>query len=111
MAKFIQAADSKIKMVEDNSYLLNDALRVFAVFTATGVVNANDPVLLVNLPNVGKHAELGWFNTASNHAATAGASVKNATSSKDGMHKITISLDTATEAGQKYNIEGWVKLK
>lgn len=110
MTKFIQAADSKIKMVEDNSYLLNDALHVFVVFTATGVVSANDPVLLVNLPNVGKHAELGWFNAASDHAATAGASVKNNMSSKDGLHKITISLDTATAAGQEYHINGWINL-
>lgn len=110
MANFIQSADSKIKMVEDNSYLLNDALRVFAVFTATGAVAGTDPVLLVNLPNVGKHAELGWFNITSDHAATAGASVKNTTSSKDGMHKITISLGTATAAGQEYHINGWINL-
>lgn len=110
MTKFIQAADSKIKMVEDNSYLLNGALRVFAVFTATGIVAANDPALLVNLPNVGEHAELGWFNTASDHAATAEASVKNTMSSKDGLHKITISLGTATAAGQEYHIDGWINL-
>lgn len=108
MTKFIQSADSKIKMVEDNSYLLNGALRVFAVFTATGAVAANAPALLVNLPNVGEHAELGWFNT--DHAATAAASVKNTTSSKDGLHKITISLGTATEAGQEYHIDGWINL-
>ena len=110
MTKFIQSADSLIKIVEDKSYLLNDALRVFAVFTATGVVNANAPVLLVNLPNVGEHAELGWFNTASDHAATASASVKNTTSSMDNMHKITISLGTATAAGQEYHIDGWISL-
>ena len=110
MTKFIQSADSKIKMVEDNSYLLNSALRVSAVFTATGVVNANAPVLRVNLPNVGKHAELGWFNTASDHAATAGASVKNTMSSTDGLHTITISLDTTTAAGQEYHINGWINL-
>ena len=109
MTNFIQSADSKIKMVEDNSYLLNGALRVFAVFTATGAVAGTDPVLLVNLPNVGKHAELGWFNT-SDRTATAGASVKNTTSSKDGMHKITISLGTATAAGQEYHINGWINL-
>ena len=106
MTKFIQSADSKIKIVEDNSYLLNGALRVFAVFTATGVVNANDPVLLVNLPNVGKHAELVWFD----QAATADASVKNTMSSKDGLHKITISLGAATAAGQEYHINGWINL-
>lgn len=110
MTKFIQSANSLIKMVEDNSYLLNGALRVFAVFTATGVVNANTPVLRVNLPNVGNHAELGWFNTASDHAATAGASVKNTTSEKDGLHNITISIGTATAAGQEYHIDGWINL-
>lgn len=110
MTKFIQSADSLIKIVEDNSYLLNGALRVFAVFTATGVVNANDPVLRVNLPNVGEHAELGWFNTASDHAATAGASVKNTTSSLDGLHNITISIGTETAAGQEYHIDGWINL-
>lgn len=110
MTNFIQSADSKIKMVEDNSFLLNGALRVYAVFTASGAVAANDPALLVNLPNVGEHAELGWFNTASDHAATAGASVKNTMSSKDGLHKITISLGTATAAGQEYHIDGWINL-
>lgn len=110
MANFIQSADSKIKMVEDNSFLLNGALRVYAVFTATGVVAANDPTLLVNLPNVGEHAELGWFNTASDHAATAAASVKNTVSTKDGLHKVTISLGAATAASQEYHIDGWINL-
>lgn len=110
MTKFIQSANSKIKMVEDNSYLLNGALRVFAVFTATDTVAADEPALLVNLPNVGEHAELGWFNTATSHAATAAASVKNNTSSKDGLHKITISLGAATEADQQYHIDGWINL-
>ena len=110
MTKFIQAADSKIKMVEDNSFLLNGALRVFAVFTATGAVAASEPALLVNLPNVGEHAELGWFNTATDHAATAAATVNNITSSKDGLHKITISLGAATVAGQEYHIDGWINL-
>lgn len=36
MANFIQAA-------EDVSYLLNDALRVNTVFTASGIVEANSP--------------------------------------------------------------------
>ena len=110
MANFIQSADSKIKMVEDNSFLLNGALRVYAVFTATGAVAANDPALLVNLPNVGEHAELGWFNTASDHAATTAASVKNTVSSKDGLHTVTISLGAATAASQEYHIDGWINL-
>lgn len=110
MANFIQSADSKIKIVEDNSFLLNGSLHVYAMFTATGAVAANDPALLVNLPNVGEHAELGWFNTATDHAATAAATVKNTTSSKDGLHKITISLGAATAAGQEYHIDGWINL-
>lgn len=40
MAKFILSADDKIKVTEDVSYLLNDALHVNAVFTATGAVTA-----------------------------------------------------------------------
>ena len=110
MANFIQSNDSRIEIVEDNSYLLNGALRVSTVFTSNGAVDANKPVLLVNLPNVGKHAELGYYNTATNHAANGGASVKNTTSSKDGLHKITISLGTATAAGQEYHINGWINL-
>ena len=110
MAKFIQSANSKIKIVEDKSYLLNGALYVFTVFTADGVVNANGPVLLVNLPNVGKRAELGWDNIANNHSATSGAKMKNTIYSTDGSHKITISLDEATAANQGYQIYGWISL-
>lgn len=110
MVNFIQAADANIKINEDVSYLLNDALHVNAVFTATGAVEANSPVLRVNLPNVGKHAELSWYNTSSDYAATAAATVKNTTSSVDGLHNITIQLDAATKAEQEYHIEGWIKL-
>lgn len=110
MTNIIQSADSKIKIVEDNSYLLNGALRVYAVFSATGAVAAQSPVLRVNLPNVGEHAELGWFNTASDHAATAAASVKNTVSTADGLHNITISLGAATASGQEYHIDGWINL-
>lgn len=110
MVNFIQAADANIKINEDVSYLLNDALHVNAVFTATGAVEANSPVLRVNLPNVGKHAELSWYNTSSDYAATAAATVKNTTSSVDGLHNITIQLGAATEAEQEYHIEGWIKL-
>lgn len=110
MANFIQSADSRIEIVEDNSYLLKDALRVSTVFTSNGAVDANKPVLLVNLPNVGKHAELGYYNTATNHAANGGAKVTNTTSSKDGLHKITISLGAETLYGTQYYIEGWINL-
>lgn len=110
MVNFIQAADAKIKINEDVSYLLNDALHVNAVFTATGAVTADNPVLRVNLPNVGAHAEINWYNTSSDHAPSAAATVKNTTSSVDGLHSITIQLGTATVASQEYHIEGWIAL-
>lgn len=109
MVNFIQAADAKIKINEDVSYLLNDALHVNAVFTATDAVTADNPVLRVNLPNVGAHAEINWYNTSPDHAPTA-ATVKNTTSSVDGLHNITIQLGEATVAEQEYHIEGWIAL-
>ena len=110
MVNFIKSADSKIKINEDVSYLLNDALHVNAVFTASDAVEKDKPVLRVNLPGVGKHAELGWYNTSSEYAATAAAKVKDTVSSVDGIHDITISLSAATAASQVYRIEGWIKL-
>lgn len=110
MVNFIQSADSKIKINEDVSYLLNDALHVNAVFTASDIVEANSPVLRVNLPNVGKHAELTWYNTSSDYAATASANVNDTVSSVDGIHNITISMSADTAASQEYHIEGWIKL-
>ena len=110
MVNFILSADSKIKIVEDTSYLLNNALYVNAVFSATGAVAANNPVLRVNLSKIGSHAELGWFNTASDHSATAAAAVKNTFSAKDGLNNITISLGAATAASQEYHIDGWIAL-
>lgn len=110
MVNFIQSADSKIKINEDVSYLLNDALHVNAVFTATGAVEASSPVLRVNLPNVGAHAKINWYNISSDFAPTAAATVKNITSSVDGLHNITIQLDEPTVAEQKYHIEGWIEL-
>lgn len=110
MVNFIKSADSKIKINEDVSYMLNDALHVNAVFTASDIVEANNPVLRVNLPNVGKHADLNWYNTSSDFAPTAAATVKNTTSSVDGLHNITIQLGAATDAEQEYHIEGWIKL-
>ena len=110
MVNFIQSADSKIKINEDVSYLLNDALHVNAVFTASDVVKADKPVLRVNLPNVGAHAEINWYKIASEYAPTARATVKNTTSSVDGLHNITIQLGEETVASQKYHIEGWIAL-
>ena len=109
MANFIQAANDNIKITEDVSYLLNDALHVNTVFTASGTVTDSEPVLRINLPNIGDHAELNWYNAASDYAATAAAKVKNTFSTKDGLHDITISLGAATAASQEYHIEGWVK--
>lgn len=110
MVNFIQSADSKIKINEDVSYLLNDALHVNAVFTASDTITADSPVLRVNLPNVGKHAELNWYNTSSDYAATAAAKVNDTVSSVDGIHNITISLSADTAASQEYHIVGWIKL-
>lgn len=110
MVNFIQAADTNIKINEDVSYLLNDALHVNAVFTATDAVTASSPVLRVNLPNVGKHAELNWYTTSTDYAATNAATVTNTTSSVDGLHNITIQLGAATVAEQEYHIEGWIEL-
>lgn len=110
MVNFILSADDKIKITEDVSYLLNDALHVNAVFTATGAVTAGQPVLRINLPNIGERAELNWYNTAADYSATAAATVKNTVSTKDGMHNITVQLSAATAASQEYHIEGWVKL-
>lgn len=110
MVNFIQSADSNIKINEDVSYLLNDALHVNAMFTASGIVEADSPVLRVNLPNVGKHAELNWYITSSDPAATAAATLKNTVSSVDGIHVITISLGSATAASTEYHVEGWIKL-
>lgn len=110
MVNFIQSADSNIEINEDVSYLLNDALHVNAVFTASGIINGSNPVLRVNLPNVGKHAELNWYNTSSDYAATAAAKVENTVSSVDGIHNITISMGSDTAASAEYHIEGWIKL-
>lgn len=109
MVNFIQSADSKIKINEDVSYLLNNALHVNAVFTATDAVTADNPVLRVNLPNVGAHAEINCYNTGSDRAPSAAATVKN-TSSVDGLHNITIQLSEDVVASQEYHIDGWIAL-
>ena len=110
MVNFIQPADSKIKINEDASYLLNNALYVNAVFTATDTVTADNPVLRVNLPNVGAHAEINWYNIGSDSAPSAAATVKNTTSSVDGLHNITIQLSADVAASQEYHIDGWIAL-
>ena len=111
MSKFISSANASIEVVDDASYMVNDALHINAVFSASAIVQANTDVLFINLPDCGAHAEVGWFNTDSEHAASAAASVKKTTSSVDGLNVISIQLDTDTVANQEYNVEGWVKLK
>lgn len=111
MSKFISSANAGISVVDDASYMVNDALHINAVFTASAAVAANSDVLHINLPDCGEHAEVGWFNTGSGHAATNAAVVKKTTSSVDGLNVISIQLDAATAADEEYNVEGWVKLK
>lgn len=111
MSKFISSANASIKVIDDASYMVNDALHINAVFNSSAIVDANTDVLFINLPDCGVHAEVGWFNTGSDHAATAAASVKKTTSSADGLNVISIQLDAATAANQEYNVEGWIKLK
>lgn len=110
MVNFIQPADSKIKINEDVSYLLNNALHVNAVFTATDAVTADNPVLRVNLPNVGAHAEINWYNIGPDRTPSATATVKNITSSVDGLHNITIQLSADVDASKEYHIDGWIAL-
>lgn len=110
MSKFISSANSIITVIDDASYQLNGALHINAVFTASGVVAANTDVLHINISDCGEHAEVGWFNTGSDHAATAAARIKKTTSTKDGLSVISIQLDAATVANQEYNVEGWVNL-
>ena len=111
MSKFISSANDSIKVVDDASYILNDALHINAVFNTSAAVEANTDALFIKLPDCGAHAELGWFNTDSEHAASAGATVKKTTSSVDGLNVISIQLGAAADASKVYNIEGWVKLK
>ena len=126
MVNFIQSADANIKINEDVSYLLNNALHVNAVFTATDAVTAGKPVLRVNLPNVGAHAKINWCVTGSDPAPSAAATVKNTTSSDpapsaaatvtnttssvNGLHNITIQLSADVAASKVYHIAGWIAL-
>lgn len=110
MVNFIQSADDNIKINEDVSYLLNNALHVNAVFTATGAVPAGKPVLRVNLPNVGAHAKINWCVTGSDPAPSAAATVTNTTNSVNGLHNITIQLSAGVVASKEYHIAGWIAL-
>ena len=71
MSKFISSADTNITVTGDASYTINDILFINTVITAKGIVAANSNVLYINVPKLGNKAEIGWFNTESNHSATA----------------------------------------
>ena len=73
-------------------------------------VAANNNVLYINVPKLGNKAEVGWFNTKSDHAATATATVKSNTDDTSTITVNSITFGAATAAGQEYVVEGWVKL-
>lgn len=110
MSKFISSADTNITVTGDASYTINDILFINTVITAKGIVAANSNVLYINVPKLGNKAEVGWFNTKSDHSATAAATVKSNTDDTGTITVNSITFDAATTAGQEYVIEGWVKL-
>lgn len=110
MSKFITSANDKITVNEDASFPLNDALHIKCTFTADDAVAANTDLLAINVPEVGDHAEVGYFNTASDSSNTAAIKIVDTVSSVDGLHKITMQMAAATAKGQEYSVEGWVKL-
>lgn len=110
MSKFISSAGTNITVTGDASYTINDILFINAVITAKGVVASGSDVLYINVPKLGNKAEVGWFNTASDHSATAAATVKSTTSDDGTMTVNSITFGAATAASQEYVVEGWVKL-
>lgn len=110
MSKFISSANTNITVTGDASYTINDILFINTVIMAKSVVAANNNVLYINVPKLGNKAEVGWFNTKSNHAATATATVKSNTDDTGTITVNSITFDTATVAEQEYVVEGWVKL-
>lgn len=111
MSKYVMSANDMITVTGDASYTVNDTLVINTVISASGAVASGTDVLYITCPHLGEHAEVGWFNTASDSAATAFATVKATTSSKDGYTVNSITLGAATAAGQEYVVTGWVKLK
>ena len=117
MSKFISSADTNITVTGDASYTINDILFINTVITANGIVAANNNVLYINVPKLGNKAEVGWFNTESDHSATesdhsatAAATVKSNTDDTGTITVNSITFGAATAAGQEYVVEGWVKL-
>ena len=108
MSKFISSADTNITVTGDASYTINDILFINTVITAKGIVTSGNDVLYINVPKLGNKAEVGWFSTASDHSATAAATVKSNTDGTINVNSITFGV--ATAAGQEYVVEGWVKL-
>lgn len=110
MSKFISSANTNITVTGDASYTINDILFINTVITAKDIVAANNNVLYINVPKLGNKAEVGWFNTESDHSATAAATVKSNTDDTGTITVNSITFGAATAAGQEYVIEGWVKL-
>lgn len=110
MSKFISSADTNITITGDASYTINDILFINTVITAKSTVAANNNVLYINVPKLGNKAEVGWFNTKSDHAATAAATVKSNTDDTGTITVNSITFGAATDAEQEYVVEGWVKL-
>lgn len=110
MSKFISSADTNITVTGDASYTINDILFINTVITAKSAVAANNNVLYINVPKLGNKAEVGWFNTKSDHAATATATVKSNTDDTGTITVNSITFGAATVAEQEYVVEGWVKL-
>lgn len=110
MSKFITSANEMITVNEDATFPINDALHIKCTFTASGAVEANTDLLAINVPMVGDHAEVGYFNTSSDSSNTAAIKIVDTVSSVDGLHKITMQMEATTAANQEYSVEGWVKL-
>ena len=110
MSKFISSADTNITVTGDASYTINDILFINTVITAKGIVTSGNNILYINIPKLGNKAEVGWFNTTSDHSATPAATVKSNTDNAGTItvNSITFGADTAAE--QEYVVEGWVKL-
>ena len=98
MSKFISSADTNITVTGDASYTINDILFINTVITAKGVVASGNNVLYINVPKLGNKAEVGWFNTASDHSTTAAATVNEI--------KKTVPEETVNEVALESNSNG-----
>lgn len=110
MSKFISSANENITVTGDASYTINDILFINTVINAKGIVASGNNILYINVPKLGDKAEVGWFNTVSDHSATAAATVKSTSSDASDIVVNSITFGAATAASQEYVVEGWVKL-